>query len=175
VNVNLRQALEWGGIAALALAAYWLFTPAPAPTLAQYVQENRADIRGVIKSGTITLAGVKANCDNTPIVLDDGFGDHAAAWPQSHFIIVNRKYMDPLPRAQQLFTFYHECGHIRGRVGELEADCHGIKEGVRLGWLDEKGLKQLCAYWRPKKGDAIHPPGRQRCNHMIACFKQASR
>ena len=165
----------WWYIPALALAAFFWFSPAPAPTLEEYVKEaalrKGADI-GIYNEGTIDLDGFAANCRNTPIVTDNTFDDHAAAWPQSHFIIVNQKYFAALPKVQKLFTFYHECGHIVGHVSELDADCYGIRAGVRLGWLDQKGLEQLCAYWRPKKGDKVHPPGKLRCQRMIECFKK---
>jgi hypothetical protein len=172
---SLQSGLEWAAIGVLALAAYWFFSPAPAPTLQEYVKEAQQRKGGHValnKSGTINLDGFAVNCQNTPLVYDDNFGDHAAAWPSSHFIIINQKYFAALPKTQKLFTFYHECGHIAGHKSELEADCYGIRQGVKLGWLDQAGLDQLCAYWRPKKGDAAHPPGKVRCARMIACFNE---
>jgi len=152
-----------------AAGLFWFFSPSGPPTIAQYVADRNGKV-AVLQSGEIIFNGVAASCNNAPIVLDDSFEDHAAAWPSSGFIIVNRKFMDPLPEAQQLFTFYHECGHMNGHVAELDADCYSIKRGHKSGWLDEKGLEQLCAYWRPKKGDKKHPPGPVRCKHMIECF-----
>jgi len=170
-----RTVLEWGPIGALAIAAYVWFSPPSPPTLEEYVSTAKTkeggDV-GVNETGTIDLSGFPANCKNTPLVYDNNFEDHAAAWPQSNFIIINQKYFAALPKVQKLFTFYHECGHIAGIKGELGADCYGVEQGVKLGWLDQKGLDQLCAYWRPKKGDAAHPPGKQRCERMIACFKK---
>lgn len=163
------------GTLALAAIAYIYFSPAPPPTLEQYATAARARTGGevkVIRSGSIDLDGFRANCAKTPLVLNNNFEDHAAAWPQSRFIIINAKYFAALPKVQKLFTFYHECGHIAGLKSELDADCYGIKQGRKLGWLDQKGLDQLCAYWRPKKGDKTHPPGPKRCERMIACFKE---
>ena len=173
--ISIRNGLEITAIAALALGAYVFFSPSPPPSLEEYVAAARQKPGGqvtVISSGTIELAGTSANCRNTPIVVDNNFEDHAAAWPQSGFIIINQKYFAALPKVQKLFTFYHECGHIAGHVSELDADCYGIKQGRKLGWLDKQGLKQLCDYWRPKKGDAAHPPGAVRCARMIACYEQ---
>ncbi len=113
----MRTVLEWGAVGALAIAAYVYFSPPPAPTLEEYVIAAKAKKGGDVKtilSGTIDLDGFKANCKNTPIVLDNNFSDHAAAWPQSNFIIINQKYFSALPKVQKLFTFYHECGHIAG-------------------------------------------------------------
>lgn len=172
---KLRNGLEWAGVAAVALGAYLVFSPPSPPTLVQYAEAAKKLPGGevkIIQSGIIDLDGFSANCLNTPLVLDNNFSDHAAAWPQSGFIIINAKYFAALPKVQKLFTFYHECGHIAGSKAELDADCYGIKQGRKLGWLDQKGLDQLCAYWRPKKGDKTHPPGQQRCEHMIACFKE---
>ncbi len=164
---------EWWYLPVLALGAFWFFSPAAAPTLEEYVTAAKTKEGGhvrTIPSGNITLDGFAANCHNTPIVYDNNFEDHAAAWPQSNFIIINQKYFAALPKVQKLFTFYHECGHIAGIKGELGADCYGIDQGRKLGWLDQKGLDQLCAYWQPKKGGGVHPPGKQRCEHMRACF-----
>ncbi|MCF6198660.1 MAG: hypothetical protein L3J67_04560 [Hyphomicrobiaceae bacterium] len=174
----IRTILEWGAVGALAIAAYLWFSPPPAPTLAEYVIAAKTKEGGhvrTIPSGNIDLDGFAANCKNTPLVLDNNFSDHAAAWPQSNFIIINQKYFAALPKVQKLFTFYHECGHIAGLRSELNADCYGVQQGLKLGWLDQKGLDQLCAYWRPKKGDAAHPPGKKRCERMIACFNKSAK
>ncbi len=172
---RIRNAIEIAAIAALAIGAYLWFSPPGPPTLAQYAETARRLPGGevnVIPSGKIDLDGFAASCFSTPIVTDNNFEDHAAAWPQSKFIIINAKYFAALPKARKLFTFYHECGHIAGLKSELDADCYGIRQGKKLGWLDQGGLDELCAYWRPKKGSATHPPGQKRCERMIACFKE---
>jgi len=166
---------QWWYVPVLAVGAFVYFSPPSAPTLEEYVkaaQQRKGGDVGVYRSGTIDLDGFSANCQNTPIVVDNNFEDHAAAWPQSGFMIINAKYFVALPKTQKLFTFYHECGHITGLEAELDADCYGIRQGRKLGWLDQAGLDQLCAYWRPKKGDRTHPPGKQRCERMIACFNE---
>lgn len=164
--------LEAAGVVAAAAVAFVLFSPPGPPTLAQYVGERGGALK-VIDDGVITLAGAPAHCNHLPIVLDDVFEDHAAAWPQTGFMIVNRKFLDPLPRVQQLFTFYHECGHMNGVEGELAADCYSIKAGAKAGWLDAAGVETLCQYWRPLAGDATHPAGVERCANMQRCFREA--
>lgn len=168
---RLRSLIEWGAVAGIAFAAYYAFSPASPPTLEEYVATASAPVK-TISSGTVELAGTPANCNNFPLVLDNNFEDHGGAWPQSGFMILNPKFLFSLPKAQQFFTFYHECGHMSGLKPELDADCYSIKHGRKNGWLDQKGLDQLCAYWLPKKGDSVHPSGKIRCEHMISCFNE---
>jgi hypothetical protein len=48
-----------------------------------------------------------------------------------------------------------------------------VQRGVRYGWLDAKGMDQVCAFISTLKGDAVHPPGPRRCELMRACYAAA--
>jgi hypothetical protein len=165
--------LELGGIGVAALIAFLVFSPARQPTLAEYVAEH-PDAK-VFDKGLVTLSGIEANCNNLPIVFDTSFPDDAGAWQQSGFIAVNPSTLFKREKVQQVFTFYHECGHMNGIDDEQEADCYSIRAGVKAGWIDAAGIETLCRFWRPLRGDNTHASGPERCAEMQRCFAEATR
>ncbi len=125
---------------------------------------------GVYKPGTLILAGKRLRCGKVKTLVSLKYWKTAGSIPG--LIGLNPRKLKKYSRVEQWFIYTHECGHIAGLRSELNADCYGVQQGLKLGWLDQKGLDQLCAYWRPKKGDAAHPPGKQRCERMSACFNK---
>ena len=73
----------------------------------------------------------------------------------------------------KFYVYYHECGHQFVGRSETGADCFSIQRGVRNGWLDAKGMDQICAFISQLKGDAVHPPGPKRCDLMRQCYAAA--
>jgi hypothetical protein len=47
-----------------------------------------------------------------------------------------------------------------------------IRRGVKWGWLDAVGMEDICTFISTLKGDAVHPPGPQRCETMRNYYKQ---
>jgi hypothetical protein len=43
---------------------------------------------------------------------------------------------------------------------------------VKWGWLDAVGMEDICTFISTLKGDAVHPPGPQRCDTMRKYYNQ---
>ncbi len=137
------------------------------PTAEEYVARVGAPAK-LLPPGGYRLAGYPVRCGRRPIVLNPQFDSWGGAYPG--FIILNPPALKKLPKAVRLFVFAHECGHqFRGR-DEDTADSFAIRRGVRRGWLNAKGLQQICQFISKIPADSAHPPGPQRCQRMRAYF-----
>ena len=102
----------------------------------------------------IELSGRKVRCDNVEIVMDRRLpsGGRRPRRPGPQPRMLNEQ-----PAMVRLFVFHHECGHHHVGDSELKADCWAVERGVRDGWLDQRGLEEVCELLRGRAGDLIAP------------------
>jgi hypothetical protein len=72
----------------------------------------------------------------------------------------------------KLYIYSHECGHQFEGPDETKADLFAIRRGVKWGWLDAVGMEDICTFISTLKGDAVHPPGPQRCETMRKYYNE---
>ena len=88
-------------------------------------------------------------------------------------LILNPRMLNEQPAIVRLFVFHHECGHHHVGESELKADCWAVDRGVRDGWLDQRGLKEVCDSFEDAPETSSHPSGRRRCRNIDQCFATA--
>jgi hypothetical protein len=74
----------------------------------------------------------------------------------------------------RLFVFNHECGHHHVGGSETGADCWAVKQGVREGRLDRKGLRDVCRSFGNAPTTPTHPSAASRCISLQQCFANAT-
>jgi len=124
------------------------------------------------RDGAITMAGRALKCGSVRNVLDSRLPNLGIASPG--VLVMNPRLLTRQPQTVRLFVFYHECGHHHVGGNELKADCWAVGEGVREGWLDRKGLTQVCASFNDAPPTPTHPSGQARCGNLDRCFASAS-
>jgi hypothetical protein len=124
------------------------------------------------RDGAITMAGRALKCGSVRNVLDSRLPNLGIASPG--VLVMNPRLLTRQPQTVRLFVFYHECGHHHVGGNELKADCWAVGEGVREGWLDRKGLTQVCASFNDAPPTPTHPSGRARCGNLDRCFASAA-
>ncbi len=139
--------------------------------LEDYLKEagSRATLVG---AGELKIDGHRMICGRRPTVIDPEFGSWGGAYPG--YLILNPKRMEGLSTPVKLFVYAHECGHQFIGRDETAADCFGVTRGRRYGWLDKKGLDEICTFMKGLKGDWDHAKGPNRCDKMKICFEQAA-
>ncbi len=140
------------------------------PTVEEYLKEAGPDAK-LINYGELKIDGRAVNCGKRPTVLTSNFDSWGGAFPG--FLILNTKKITGLTTAVKLYVYSHECGHQFVGPDESAADCFAMRRGVRWGWLDGKGMDDICAFISQLKGDAVHPPGPKRCADMRKCYADA--
>jgi hypothetical protein len=103
-------------------------------------------------------------------VLNPNFDSWGGAFPG--FLILNNRKMNGLSSQVKLYIYSHECGHQFIGADESKADLFAIRRGVKYGWLDAQGLEDICVFISQLKGDAVHPPGPQRCEAMRKYYRE---
>lgn len=162
--------MAWFGfVLCLAMAG---FTPAKAygdnvPTPDEYVDHVGGDAH-VLGPGELKLDGQQQICGQRPTVIDSQLDDYGAAYPG--FLILNPRLLQQVSTPVKLWIFAHECGHQFRGPDEETADCFAVQRGRRMGWLDEEGLEEICAFITPSKGGTMHYSGAHRCEYMRKCF-----
>lgn len=139
------------------------------PSLEEYVEEVGPDAK-IIPQGQLKIDGKPVNCGKRPTVLNPNFDSWGGAFPG--FMILNNKKIIGLPTATKLYIYAHECGHQFEGADETKADLFAIRRGVKWGWLDAQGVEDICAFISQLKGDAVHPPGPQRCETMRKYYQE---
>ena len=120
---------------------------------------------------SVQLAGRTVRCKDVRIVTDRGLPSEGAEAPG--VLILNPDMLNEQPAIVRLFVFHHECGHHNVGESELEADCWAVGQGVREGWLDTKGLEEVCRSFEDAPETSTHPSGRRRCRNLDRCFASA--
>ncbi len=146
---------------ALALAGLLAGAFDPAPLAAQGAGRD-----------SIQLSGRTVRCKSVRILTDSHLPSEGAAAPGQ--LILNPRLLSEQPPAVRLFVFHHECGHHQVGESELGADCWAAEQGVRDGWLDAKGLSQVCQSFEDAPATPTHPSGRRRCLNLDRCFAKAA-
>lgn len=169
--MNLVSRRASAALAAAVLAQIFVLPPLRAedagPTPEEYVA-NGGPHTSIVPFGEFKMDGRRMDCGKRPTVLDTQLDDYGAAYPG--FLILNPKLLDKLSPAVKKWIFAHECGHQFRGPDEATADCFAVQRGRRYGWLDEKGLEEVCEFMSPAKGDNMHFSGPQRCEYMKKCF-----
>lgn len=120
---------------------------------------------------SVTLAGRKVSCGNADILIDRSLPSEGGAGET--VLILNPFMLNKQPPAVRLFVFKHECGHIQVGDSELDADCYAVNQGVREGWLDRRGLAQVCDSFEGAPETDTHPSARRRCAYLDKCYASA--
>jgi len=144
--------------------------PIIGPSLEQYVAQEGRETR-TIPEGKMTLDGHPVLCGTRPTVIDAKLDSWGGSFPG--YLILNPDRLKGLATPVKFYVYYHECGHEFVGASEVGADCFSIQRGVGTGWLDAKGMDQICAFISQLKGDAVHPPGPRRCQLMRRCYAAA--
>jgi hypothetical protein len=120
------------------------------------------------ESGGMELSGRRVHCDNVDVIMDRRLPSEGAAAPG--VLMLNPRMLNEQPPIVRLFVFHHECGHHHVGDSELKADCWAVERGVRDGWLDQRGLKEVCLSFEDAPETESHPSGRRRCRNLDQCF-----
>ncbi len=135
-------------------------------------QAEAAPRKRVTAAGKYSVSGRRVTCGRVPTLVSRKFFDYGGAMPG--LIIMNPRKLRRLPRQVRLFVYAHECGHQFIGRDEDAADCYGAKMARRRGWLNRRGLRQICKWLRPQAGDGVHSPGWRRCRNIRRCYRQAA-
>jgi len=152
---------------AMALAAPRVAIAEDVPSPEEYVDHVGGDAH-VLPPGDLKLDGVQQHCGQRPTVIDSQLDDYGAAYPG--FLILNPRLLAKVSKPVKLWIFAHECGHQFRGPDEEAADCFAVQRGRRMGWLNDTGLEEICAFISPAKGDSMHFGGSHRCEYMRKCF-----
>ncbi|MHA1517858.1 MAG: hypothetical protein ACTSYK_04560 [Alphaproteobacteria bacterium] len=142
---------------------------ATGPTVVQYLKQVGSEGKEV-PHGQLKIDGRPVNCGKRPTVLNPNFDSWGGAFPG--FLILNTRKIEGLSTQVKLYIYSHECGHQFIGADETKADLFAIRRGVKWGWLDAQGLEEICIFISKLKGDAVHPPGPQRCKTMRGYYRR---
>jgi len=120
----------------------------------------------LVPAGKLVISGRRLTCGNTQTLLRD-FEGFAVS---STVIMLNMQAMKDLPQQVQWLIYYHECGHILLGPSETSADCYAVRRARREGWLDERGLNDICAVFNIAGHGPVHPNPQSRCDQLRQCF-----
>jgi hypothetical protein len=154
------QAQEWWGNEGSTVSG---------PSIEDYLKEVGPGGK-FIAQGSLKIDGRRAECGKRPTVYNPNFDSWGGAFPG--FLILNNAKMKGLSTQVKLYIYNHECGHQFIGADETKADLFSIRRGVRYGWLDAQGMEDICTFISQLKGDAVHPPGPQRCETMRNYYRQ---
>ena len=135
--------------------------------------ETSAQIISAQRDGGFAIAGRRVRCGNANGALDPRLPNLGVAMPDAGLVVLNPTLLGRQPQVVRLFVFYHECGHHHVGASELGADCWAVGQGVRQGWLDSGGLRQVCRSFRNAPATASHPSGSDRCANVERCLASA--
>ena len=144
--------------AAIALAACGGLLSSATPSQAQ----------SLTRDGTVEIAGRALSCGRIRVSLDRRIPSEGAAAPG--MLILNPRLLSAQPQTVRLFVFYHECGHHNVGESELKADCWAVDRGVRDGWLDQRGIRDVCQSFDGMPETETHPSAKRRCRNLDQCF-----
>lgn len=139
------------------------------PSLDDYLKEVGPEGK-LIAHGALKIDGKSVYCGKRPTVFNPNFDSWGGAFPG--FLILNNKKINGLSTQVKLYIYSHECGHQFIGADETKADLFAIRRGVKWGWLDAQGVEDICIFISQLKGDAVHPPGPQRCETMRKYYRE---
>ena len=150
----------------LCLLAVGCVALTPAPQILHSAPKEK-----MLPAGKLKLAGRSMRCGRTPTLISHSFWDYGGA--KKGVIILNPSKLEGLPESVRLYVYAHECGHQLYGPKETRADCYSVERGKREGWLTQAGMREICTFLAPHRGDWVHPPGTKRCEIMNKCFDKA--
>ena len=120
------------------------------------------------RDGTLQIAGRNLRCGGVRTILDPHLPNLGLAAPG--VLVINPGLLKRRATTVGLFVFHHECGHHQVGESELGADCWAVNRGVRDGWLDSAGLKEVCGSFEGAPETDTHPSAVRRCKNLDRCF-----
>lgn len=123
--------------------------------------------------GSIVIAGKRLRCQNVRARLDRRLPNLGAAIMGERVLLINPTMIARMPETVQVFVFHHECGHHHAGASELRADCWAVERGLEAGWLDRKGLAEVCRSFGDAPETPTHPSARRRCAQLDKCYAAA--
>ena len=154
----------------LSLIAAALVACAAAPGAALLLA-SPAGAQSVERDGSFKLAGRSLRCGRARNIVDRNIPIEGMSAPG--MVILNPSLLRQHPENVRVFIFHHECAHQHVGGDELGADCWAVRRGVSEGWLDKKGLGDVCRSFGDAPESATHPSGRRRCRNLDRCFAAA--
>jgi hypothetical protein len=154
------QAQEWSGNEGSTVSG---------PSIDDYLKEVGPGGK-FIPQGALKIDGKSASCGKRPTVYNPNFDSWGGAFPG--FLILNNAKIKGLSTQVKLYIYSHECGHQFIGGDETKADLFAIRRGVKYGWLDAQGIEDICTFISQLKGDAVHPPGPERCETMRKYYRE---
>lgn len=130
-----------------------------------------ASAQSVERDGSLKLAGRSLRCGRARNIIDRNIPIEGMSAPG--MVILNPALLGQHPENVRVFIFHHECAHQHVGGDELGADCWAVRRGVAEGWLDKKGLGEVCRSFGDAPESATHPSGRRRCRNLDRCFTAA--
>lgn len=123
-------------------------------------------------NAALTIAGRAVRCGNVRSILDPSLPIIGIAAPG--LVVLNPRLLERAPQTVRLFVFHHECGHHHVGASEVGADCWAAKQGVQQGWLDRRGIEQVCRSFGNGPATPTHPSGASRCASLQRCIASIS-
>ena len=124
------------------------------------------------RDGGLTMAGRTLRCGSVRNVLDPRLPNLGLA--ARGVVVFNPRLLGRHTDTVRLFVFHHECGHHHVGGSETGADCWATKRGLQDGWLDRKGLVEVCRSFGNAPATRTHPSGASRCASLQQCFVTAA-
>ncbi|MBX9588439.1 MAG: hypothetical protein K2X43_03985 [Hyphomonadaceae bacterium] len=124
------------------------------------------------RDGALAIAGRSLRCGSVRNVLDPRLPNLGLAAPG--VVVFNPRLLSRQSDTVRLFVFHHECGHHHVGGSEIGADCWAVKQGVQGGWLDSRGLGEVCRSFGNAPPTPTHPSAASRCASLRVCFANAA-
>ncbi len=120
-------------------------------------------------AGSMVIDGRTVSCSRARQVVDDPDLDNLGmAVPDRGLLVMNLTMARRSSPQGKWFIFYHECGHLHGKLDEMDADAFAVEVAIREGWYDARLLNEVCHSWGPidAKASRTHPAPRVRCEGL---------
>ena len=124
------------------------------------------------RDGALAMAGRTLRCGSVRNVLDARLPNLGLA--ARGVVVFNPRLLGRQTDTVRLFVFHHECGHHHVGGSETGADCWAAKRGIQDGWLNRKGLVEVCRSFGNAPATPTHPSGANRCASLQQCFTIAT-
>lgn len=124
------------------------------------------------RDGALAIAGRSLRCGSVRNILDARLPNLGVA--ARGVVVFNPRLLGRQTETVRLFVFHHECGHHHVGGSETGADCWAVKQGVQAGWLDRKGISEVCRSFGNAPQTPTHPSGASRCASLRTCYANAT-
>lgn len=124
--------------------------------------------------GALQIDGRTLRCGNARSKLDARLPNLGMSIPDARLLVFNPTLLGRQTGVVRVFVFHHECGHQHVGASETAADCWAVRRGVSEGWLQKKGLPQICRSFGNAPASSTHPAAAARCANLDRCFAVAT-